>query len=125
MNHDIEDAVRAGIISENDVPWQIQYALGRTKSERITTFVTSLVEHSSDDIRMSPDIRKVYNELKEFLFESVYKNPKAKSEESKAQIMLTGLYRHFVATSASFRRNIFKSQKRRTPTAPSATTYRE
>lgn len=97
MNHDFEDAVRAGIISEQDIPWQVKYAVGRSKSERINNFVQSLIENSSEDIRMSPDVQQAFVALRAFMFEAVYKNPLAKGEESKAIMMLQGLYRHFIA----------------------------
>lgn len=96
MNHDFEDAVRAGLISESDIPWEVKYIVGRSRGERINNFVQSLVENSSDDIRMAPDVQKAFVVLREFMFQAVYKNPIAKSEESKARIMLQGLYRHFV-----------------------------
>ncbi len=95
MNHDFEDAVRAGLISENDIPWEVKYIVGRSRGERINNFVQSLVENSSDDIRMAPDVQKAFVVLREFMFQAVYKNPIAKSEESKARVMLQGLYRYF------------------------------
>lgn len=97
MNHDFDDAARAGIISENDIPWQVKYAVGRSKGERINSFVQSLVDCSGDDIRMAPDVQQAFNTLRAFMFEAVYKNPLAKGEEIKAIAMLQGLYKHFVA----------------------------
>ncbi|MEG1773665.1 MAG: deoxyguanosinetriphosphate triphosphohydrolase [Oscillospiraceae bacterium] len=96
MNHDIEDAIRAGLIGENDLPWQVKYTVGRSKSERIGSFVQSLVDNSTDDIRMSAEVRRAYDELRAFLFEAVYQNPIAKGEEGKAKEMLKMLYRYFV-----------------------------
>ncbi|MBP1577293.1 MAG: deoxyguanosinetriphosphate triphosphohydrolase, partial [Oscillospiraceae bacterium] len=96
MNHDFEDAVRAKLISENDIPWEVKYTVGRSRGERINNFVQSLVENSSDDIRMAPDVQKAFVALREFMFDAVYKNPIAKGEESKARVMLQGLYRYFV-----------------------------
>lgn len=97
MNHDFEDAARAGIIGENDIPWQVKYAVGRSKAERINSFVQSLIDHSGDDIRMAPAVQQAFNTLRAFMFEAVYKNPLAKGEENKAIAMLQGLYKHFVA----------------------------
>lgn len=97
MNHDFEDAVRAGIISENDIPWEVKYAVGRSKSERINSFVQSLIDNSGEDIRMSTEVQQAFNALRSFMFDAVYKNPLAKGEESKAIVMLQGLYKHFVA----------------------------
>ena len=96
MNHDFEDAVRAKLISENDIPWEVKYTVGRSRGERINNFVESLVQNSGDDIRMAPDVQKAFVSLREFMFEAVYRNPIAKSEESKAKLMLQGLYKYFV-----------------------------
>ncbi len=95
INHDIEDAVRAGIISYGNLPKEITENLGQTKSQRITTLVSSLVEHSGDDIIMDSYTEKYYNMLHTFLFDAVYKNPKAKSEETKVLGIVEGLYRYF------------------------------
>ncbi len=97
MNHDFEDAARAGIIGESDIPWQVKYAVGRSKAERINSFVQSLIDYSGDDIRMAPAVQQAFNTLRAFMFEAVYKNPLAKGEENKAIAMLQGLYKHFVA----------------------------
>lgn len=95
INHDIEDAVRAGIISHNDLPCEVTENLGDSKSKRITTLVSSLVENSKDDIIMDSETEKYYNMLHTFLFDAVYKNPKAKSEETKVLGIVEGLYRYF------------------------------
>ncbi len=96
MNHDIEDAIRGGVLSEDDIPMDIKYNVGRSKSERITTFLTSLVEHSAEDIRMSPKIQICFDSLRAFMFEEVYTNPIAKGEEGKAQDLVRYLYTYFV-----------------------------
>ncbi len=97
INHDIEDAVRGGIISYSDLPLEICNNLGKSKSERITSLVTSIVENSDDDILMDQTTEQYYNELHFFLFEAVYKNPKAKSEETKVLGIMEGLFNHFCA----------------------------
>jgi len=96
MNHDIEDAIRAGVLSEEDIPWDIKYVLGRTKSDRITAFIMNMIENSSDDIRMDEEMLKAYNSLREFLFTAVYRNPVAKGEEGKAKDLVKFLYQYFV-----------------------------
>ncbi len=96
LNHDFEDATRAGLIGEGDVPWEIKYTVGRSKSERIESFVSSLVDTSTDDIRMAPDVQRAFEAMRSFMFEAVYHNPLAKGEEGKAKAMLQGLYRYFV-----------------------------
>lgn len=95
INHDIEDAIRAGVLSEADLPWDAVYILGRKKSERISTIIASIVENSTDDIRMSPEIEKAHRILKQFMFDSVYTNPVAKGEEGKAQGIIEKLYRYY------------------------------
>ncbi len=96
INHDIEDAVRGGIISYTDIPKGITENLGKSKSRRITNLVSSLVDNSNDDILMDEKTDKYYTLLHEFLFESVYKNPKAKSEETKVFGIVEGLYNYFL-----------------------------
>lgn len=113
INHDIDDSVRGGIISEEDIPKDITSVLGHSKSERITTLVNSLVDNgifmgsTSDEfgenavesyptIGMSPEVDKAYKALHKFMFDSVYRNPKCKSEESKAQAMIAELYKYYV-----------------------------
>ena len=95
INHDIEDAIRAGVLTEEDIPFDIKYVLGRTKSDRITALVMNIVENSADDITMSPEMQKTYERLISFMFEAVYRNPKAKGEEGKAQDMLRSLFEYF------------------------------
>lgn len=96
INHDIEDAIRAGIIKSEDLPKNAVNVLGATKSQRITTLVTSLVKNGAEDIHYGPEVGAAKEELKEFMFLNVYKNPKCKSEEAKAKIMIEKLYRHFL-----------------------------
>lgn len=96
INHDIEDAVRAGVVNASDIPKEITSVLGNTKSQRINTLVTSIVENSKSDICMDEHTDKYYNMLHEFLFEAVYKNPVAKSEETKVLGIVEGLFNYFI-----------------------------
>jgi dGTPase len=96
MNHDVDDAIRAGILREEDVPASIRESIGHDKSERITTFVNSLIENSGDDICMAPDVMVQFNELRAFLFEAVYRNQIAKGEEGKAKTLVMQLYEYFM-----------------------------
>ena len=100
INHDIDDAVRAGVISENDLPCEIVKTLGSNKSERIDTLVKSVVENSKDDVLMDETIDKYYNMLHEFLFEKVYKNPLAKSEENKVLGIVEGLFKYYIQNTS-------------------------
>lgn len=92
INHDIEDAIRAGILTENDIPWEARYQLGKTKSQRITTLIHSLIENSKDEVKMGSETLHQYMALKAFLFETVYRDPMAKREERKAQDIVRKLY---------------------------------
>ncbi|MBR3640147.1 MAG: deoxyguanosinetriphosphate triphosphohydrolase [Clostridia bacterium] len=98
VNHDIDDALRAGIISESDIPSQLKTVLGNSQSERINTMVQSVVEASfgKNEISMTPEIEKASEDLRNFLFDNVYFNPKAKGEENKAKEMLIRLFEFFV-----------------------------
>lgn len=96
INHDIDDAVRAGVIAESDIPRDIAAALGDTKSRRINTLVEAIVKNSDNTIKMDSETEKYYDRLHEFLFESVYKNPIAKSEETKVSGIVEGLIKYFL-----------------------------
>ena len=96
INHDIDDAVRAGVIAESNIPSDIVRTLGDTKSRRINTLVESIVKNSGDTIKMDSETEKYYDRLHEFLFESVYKNPIAKSEETKVSGIVEGLIKYFL-----------------------------
>lgn len=95
INHDIDDAIRAGVITEDDLPREVIEHLGNSKSERINTLVRSMVDNSDSDIRMDEVTNKYYDMLHEYLYQSVYYNPKAKSEEAKVLGIVEGLFRRF------------------------------
>lgn len=96
INHDIDDAIRGGIMTEEDIPLTIRLSLGTNKSERINTLVTNCVENSKDDITFSEDIQIPFDELHKLMFSLVYTNPKCKSEETKAIDIIIRLYEYFV-----------------------------
>lgn len=99
INHDIDDACRAGIMSEDSIPKELRKTLGETHSERINTMVTSVVEASRDSsaISMTQEIQEATDELRKFLFANVYLNPVAKSEESKAKALLIQLFDYYIS----------------------------
>ena len=98
INHDIDDACRAGILHPEEIPKELREVLGETHSSRINTMVTSLIRASTDspEIRMAPEVQAATDRLRTFLFENVYTNPTAKSEDGKAKAMLEELFSHFV-----------------------------
>ncbi len=98
INHDIDDACRAGILSGEDIPKELRDVLGDTHSKRINTMVSSTIRASTDKntIQMEPHIQAATDALRTFLFERVYRNPIAKGEEIKAQEMLMHLFEHYV-----------------------------
>ncbi len=97
INHDIEDAVRAGILRTEALPQEAVAVLGHTRTERITTLVSAVVSHGTDSIGMPPAIQQAHDVLHSFMYEHVYHNPTAKREEQKATLLLEQLYAHFRA----------------------------
>lgn len=103
INHDIDDAIRGGILSESDIPRELTVTLGSSHGERIDTMVKSIIVSSAKSfslgvgkIRMDAETDAAMTELRSFMFKEVYFNPKAKSEETKACTMLEQLYTYFV-----------------------------
>lgn len=96
INHDIDDAVHADIMKEEDIPSYIRDALGYSKSERIDRLVKSAVANSRDDIMLGEDCADAFAELHSLMFEMVYTNPACKGEESKAIDMVKWLYEYFL-----------------------------
>ena len=96
MNHDVDDAVRAGVLNEEDLPWEVKRSLGRKKNQRIAALVSSVIENSKETIAMDSGIQRAFLQLQQFLFEAVYTNPVAKSEETKAENVVKSLYAYFI-----------------------------
>jgi dGTPase len=96
VNHDIDDAVRAGILREEDLPEDAVGVLGRSSSQRINTMVTDVVTRTLEgglgEVRMSDEILSATLALRSFLFEAVYENPRATAEFQKASGVLGGLW---------------------------------
>ena len=97
VNHDIDDAIRAGILAREDLPKFVQKTLGNTHSVRINTLVCDMIVTSreSGKIMLTDPVEKALNELREFMFERVYRNPVAKGEEAKAKDMLKRMYEYY------------------------------
>ena len=107
VNHDILDAIRAGVIAESDIPDAARRELGSTHSERLDTLISDLVEASWDAtgeteaadtplIRFSPRIEAVANELREFMFARVYLFGRTRTEAERGKQVVKFLYQHFV-----------------------------
>lgn len=97
INHDIDDAMRGGIIYPLDIPLDISQVLGFDHGGRIDTLTLDVIQASrgQDEIRQSPACGEAMAKLREFMFEAVYYNPLAKGEESKAQDMIARLFEHY------------------------------
>ncbi len=98
IHHDMDDAVRAGILRETDVPGEIRAVLGSSPGERLDCFIHDIVTNSMDrnDIIMSERVYKAMRDIRQFMFDNVYKNPIAKSEEIKAEMLMETLYHHYM-----------------------------
>jgi len=98
VNHDIDDAVRAGVLSEAELPREPLAVLGAHHGARITTMVNDMIDTSaaSDDIRMSARVWDAMMGLREYLFQNVYFSERAKAEEPKAHAVVVALFRHYL-----------------------------
>ncbi len=98
INHDLDDAVRAGILSLNDIPKDIIEVLGNSSKQRINTAITSIYNNSNgkNDVRMDKSVEEASEKLRSFMFERVYYSSTAKSEEEKAERMLSAMYSYFI-----------------------------
>ena len=98
VNHDIDDAIRAGILTDGDIPKDIARLLGSQHSLRINSLVTDLIRTSREAgcIMLSPPMEKALKDLRSFMFDRVYRSPVAKAEESKAKDMLRRMFEYYV-----------------------------
>lgn len=97
LNHDIDDAERAGILRENDIPIESRKLIGDTTRKRLNTLIHDVVRHSEgrDHIEMSEEMEQAMKSLRAFMFERVYRNPVSKREEAKAIRMIQKLYEFY------------------------------
>ena len=98
INHDLDDAIRAGILKETDIPRELSYVLGESHKERINTLVLDMISYTEETstLGMHPDVAQAMDDLRSFLFERVYRNPVAKGEEVKAKAMIQALYEYYI-----------------------------
>lgn len=105
INHDIDDALRAKVITEEEISEEVHQMIGTSTSSRINSLVTSVINSSVTDaqnpadnvIKMADDMWEVFDRLNKFMFDNVYLNPECKSEEKKAVKLIETLYKHFCA----------------------------
>ena len=98
INHDIDDAIRAGILSEGDIPKHISEVLGNTHGKRIDSLVRAVISGSGDgEIKMPPAIRTIMDELRQFMFDNIYNSHSlAKKEEKKAERIVEMLFGYYI-----------------------------
>src|SRR5438270_11329434 len=97
LHHDIDDAMRAEIVDEDDIPPDVRAALGRDRAERLDTMIYDVVvtSYGKPTVTMSDDVLEATNALRRFMFEHVYLAGPAKTEDEKAKGMLRALLEHF------------------------------
>ena len=104
INHDIDDAIRGGIIREDQLPREATDILGHSHGQRLNSLVRGVVDHSLDhdqvslcpEITFDPQVGAALDLLRTFMFENVYTGSKAKEEESKAERLMQRLFHHFM-----------------------------
>jgi dGTPase len=98
IHHDMDDAIRAGILTEADVPREIGDVIGYTIGERLKCFIHDIVTNSQgkSEICMSKEVEEAMKKMRQFMFENVYLNPVAKSEEGRAEALIETLYDYFL-----------------------------
>ena len=98
IHHDMDDAVRAGVLTEMDVPADIRAVLGSTPGDRLDAFLHDIITSSSDknDICMTDSVWKAMRDIRTFMFERVYTNPDIKAEEGKAEELVCTLYDYYL-----------------------------
>ena len=101
INHDIDDAIRAQVLSEADIPMEYRQVLGMNTRERLDTMVHDMIISSqgTGDIHMSPHVEQAMKDLRAFMFIHVYRNPVAKGEEGKAKELLERLFCYYMEHS--------------------------
>ncbi|MCL2392355.1 MAG: deoxyguanosinetriphosphate triphosphohydrolase [Oscillospiraceae bacterium] len=100
VNHDLDDAIRAGVLRETDIPSEITCAFGGRHSERINTLILDMIKESSNRgvIAFSPHVEFVFDTFREFMFKYVYKNMNVKGEEKKVFGIIKGVYDYYMNT---------------------------
>ena len=102
INHDIDDAIRAGVLSNDDIPKEIVKVLGNTAGDRIDKMVNDVIINSTDKnkIMMSDEISSAMNELRTFMFSNVYLDERSKVQGERIEIMLSLLFEYYMKNSS-------------------------
>jgi dGTPase len=106
VNHDIDDGIRAGVLTENDIPKEIRETLGSNAAKRIDRMVRDVIDSTLacdyESISMSADVLEALEELRTYMFQNMYLTPAVRSEFVKAQRTLTALFEHVTAHPDEF-----------------------
>lgn len=95
--HDYDDALRAGLLTQSDLPDRVRKMLGGKPSAMITTMVVDMIEASKDQeqIKQSPEIREAMEEFRQFMFARVYNSPNLREERRKGQYIVQALFKYY------------------------------
>lgn len=97
INHDIDDAIRAGVLRESELPARCVRELGTSSGARINTMILAVIDHSEgrEDVKMRPEVWETTLLLRDFLFERVYSREWAADEERKAEHVVRALFTYY------------------------------
>lgn len=97
LAHDIDDAIRAGLMTEESIPAEVSKTLGHTREERLQRMMWGMIEASRDQplIQMLPEIEEAMDALRKWMFQNIYLNPQQKCQAEKVKRMIAALYEHF------------------------------
>ncbi|MGN0485224.1 MAG: deoxyguanosinetriphosphate triphosphohydrolase [Lachnospiraceae bacterium] len=118
IHHDMDDAIRAQLLSEEDIPKELRNVLGETPQKRMDHMIHDIIITSMDidDIRMTPEVEQAMLDLRKFMFANVYSNPEAKKEEKKAKALVAELYdyymQHFEVLPPLYHRFLERGEKK-------------
>lgn len=115
IHHDMDDAQRAGIVTEEDIPAALREMLGDSTRERLNKMIHNIVHNSKGQnaLAMSSDVGDAMGELRAWMFANVYKNPVAKKEEGKARRSLVQLYEYYIEHQEMMSREYYELITRR------------
>lgn len=108
LSHDIDDALRAGVMQPSDIPCELVEAFGETHGDRINTMVLDVVQNSGEDIQMSPAIARAMSDLRDFMFDFLYTAPSAKMEETKVSTIIGMLWQHYIQNPMALPEEYYK-----------------